>query len=200
MGDNKNGNWKKLLAKLKKVAPTAATVLDTAGDFVPGPAGIALEALARLVASAGPDDDMDAVASTILADPALMVRMEELSMEREKALLDNETKRIESVNATMREEARGEDAWTRRWRPFWGFISGACWGLLAVTVSVVILAVAFGLSEPTVLVAMAGAFDSMFVFWGVALAVLGVSAWKRGDLHLAREKTRGSTLRRFTVE
>jgi len=194
-----SGKWKKLLGKLAKIAPTAAKVLDTAGDFVPGPAGVALEALARLVAGAGPDADLDDVAGAIMADPALMVRMEELSMERERALLDNETKRIEAVNATMRAEAAGEDPWTRRWRPFWGFISGACWGILALTVALVIILVAVGLADAAVLSAMALAFDSMIVFWGVALAVLGVSAYTRGVTNI--EKAKGSAkLRSITIE
>lgn len=193
--------WKKLLGKLKKVAPTAATVIDAAGDVVGGPAGMALEALARLVAGAGPDDDLDNVASTIMADPALMVRMEELSMEREKALLDNETARIQAVNATMQAETRGEDPWTRRWRPFWGFVTGACWGLLAVTISVVILAVAFNAANQDVLGKMAEAFDSLFMFWSVALAVLGVSAYTRGVEKITAAKGKAVTkLRNISIE
>lgn len=193
------GTWKKLLQKLQKIAPTAATVLDTAGDFVPGPAGIALEALARVVAGAGPDEDLDAVAEKIMADPAMMVKMEELSMQREKNLLDNETARIASVNATMQAETKGEDPWTRRWRPYWGFVSGTCWGVLAVTVTAVILLVAFGVAEATVLAAIAGMFDSMIMFWTVALAVLGVTAYTRGAEKVARAK-RTTPLGRLSIE
>lgn len=198
----KGGKWKKLLGKLVAVAPTAAKVLDTAGDFVPGPAGIALEALARLVAGAGPDDDLDQVAETIMADPALMVRMEELSMQRESNLLDNETRRIEAVNATMRAEAGAVDPWTRRWRPYWGFVAGTCWGLLALALVITILIAAFGGDAALESIpVIAEAFEAMFVFWGVAGAVLGITAWTRGQEKIETAKGRvKSRLLDVTVE
>lgn len=189
----KNGSWKKLVDKLKKIAPgltkIAPDVLSTAGTIVGGPVGIGLEAMARMVAKLGPDEDLDAVADVIMANPQLMVQMEELALQREKMILDNDTLRIQAVNATMQTEATSEDKWTRRWRPFWGFITGACWGVLAITICAVILLVAVGLAQAVVLSAIAGMFDSMWAFWGVALAVLGVSAYTRGKekIELARK-------------
>lgn len=200
----KNGAWKKLVDKLKKLAPglakAAPDVLSTAGTIIGGPAGIALEALARMVAKAGPDEDLDTVAETIMANPQLMVEMEKLAMEREKMVLDNDTARIQSVNATMQVEAKSEDSWTRRWRPYWGFISGTCWGILALTACVVILLVAFGVAEASVLAAIASMFDSMWMFWGVALTVLGVAAYTRGKEKIALAHRPGAMLRKFEVE
>jgi len=185
MSDNKNGAWKKLVERLKKLAPglrrVAPDVLEGAGDLIGGPAGLALEALARIVAGAGADADMDEVAAAIQANPELMVKMEELALERERAILQNDTARIESVNATMRVEATGEDKWTRRWRPAFGFIAAGVWGLLGTTMAVVILCTSFGLGEPDVITYIGTAFTDMTMFWSVALAVLGVSAWTRGQ-------------------
>lgn len=183
------GSWEKVVNRIRKIAPglakVAPDVLSTAGTIVGGPVGIGLEALARMVTKLGPDEDLDAVADVLMANPTLMVEMEKLALERERMVLDNDTLRIQAVNTTMQAESTSEDKWTRRWRPFWGFITGTCWGILALTACTVILLVAFGVAEAAVLAAIAGMFDSMWMFWGVALAVLGVSAYTRGKEKIA---------------
>lgn len=187
---SKSGKWKQLMGRLSKIAPKAATVVDVAGDLVGGPAGIALEALARVLAGAGPEEDLDTVAEVIMSRPELMVKMEELAMQREAALLDNDTRRIEAVNATMRSEAGASDSWTRRWRPYWGFVAGTAWGILALSLALTMLIAAFGgESALEAIPVIASAFEAMFVFWGVAGAVLGITAWTRGQekLELARK-------------
>lgn len=179
------GPWKKLLAHLKKFAPK---VLDVAGDVVGGPAGMGLDALARLVAGAAADAEQDEVAAAILADPSLLARMEELAIERERILVDLEkahlaadTERQRQVSETMRAEYQVEDKFVRRWRPFLGWVVGVSFGLQMTGATVAI----FALPTADAVDAIA-ALAGLAVLWGPAMAVLGVTSWTRGAEKKAR--------------
>jgi hypothetical protein len=178
-----SGKWKKLLGFLKKVAPA---VVGVAGTAVAGPgAGGALATIARSLVGGSEDLDLDDVASKIFADPATMVEMERLAIQRERneqdaefEKLELEKERQEIVNLTMRAELQAEDPWSRRWRPYFGFVAATAFGLQIV--GVVFIMVTGGDSD--LIKEVAG----MTVIWAPAMAVLGVTSWSRGVEKKAR--------------
>lgn len=193
--EDKKGFWKKLTSRLQKVAPM---VLAGVGDQLGGPAEWGLEALARLIAGSSISEDREEVAKKIVENPDLMVKLETIALEKERlyiaakeAELQADTDRIKTVNETMRSEAGADDKWTRRWRPFWGFVSGACWGALALSMVVAILDVAFWGGDAAVITVIGDAFAGMTLFWGVATAILGISAYTRGREKIERVKREG---------
>ena len=66
------------------------------------------------------------------------VRIEELRLEA--SLADNDAAKLESVNETMRVEAMGTltNPLSGKWRPLWGIVGLAVWGLLQVALSVAV--------------------------------------------------------------
>jgi len=74
----------------------------------------------------------------------------------------------------MRQEAVSGDAWQRRWRPFWGYISGVAFFIQILAIIYVMIAI------PAYAAAVITSIASLQVFWSVPLAVLGISAYQRG--------------------
>ena len=173
----KNGKWKKLLGHLKGIVPA---LVGVAGTAVGGPAaGGVLATIARSITGAGEDDDLDDVASRIFGDPAAMVEMEKLAVERQKneddarlreIALEIEGQRL--VNETMRAELAAEDSWSRRWRPYFGFVAGTAFGIQVLGVTYVMVTG----GDPNLIAAVAG----LTVIWAPAMAVLGINGWTRG--------------------
>ena len=101
--------------------------------------------------------------------------------EFQKSMLGFEAAMITQINQTMRQEGQSDDPWRRRWRPYWGYVAGTAFGLQIVLIMVIGgWAVVFqpGRAED-ILAALAGLASSLLPIWGMALAVLGVSVWKR---------------------
>jgi len=187
MKDSTKQKWKDLFGHLKKLAPN---LLGAVGTVAGGPAvgGLAYT-LARAVASAPDGTDPDDLAASIFGDPKAMLELERITIEREKLALEAqkaeseaETARLETVNATMRAEAGADDPWTRRWRPAWGFISAGAFFLQVAAIAYLMFA---GDPESAVLITSIG---SLSVFWSVPLAILGISAWTRGQEKMLRVK------------
>jgi len=149
--------FEKILDGVKAVAPVAANLV------VPG-SGSLVEGLMRAVTGDGPETSIDAVAEKIAADPALMVQLQEKAMGHEAKLAEIEARKLESVNATMREEAKSEKWPQYTWRPFNGFT-------FPLAVLLIYFALpAFGKDVPDV---------PQWVWMGW-LSILGVATWDRG--------------------
>ena len=185
MGEKNKAFFKKLLATLRGVAPT---LVATAGTAVGGPAaGGILGRLMLEVTGKGEDADLDAVAEQILGSPELRIRLEELAIEREKNEVEAqlreyeiETARIALVNETMRAEFKAEDPYVRRWRPTFGYVAAAAFGLQACGVTYILVAG----GEPGLLESFAG----LTGIWAPAMAVLGITSWTRGKEKTERVK------------
>lgn len=149
--------FKKIVEGVKIVAPTVANLM------VPG-SGTVLDGLMRAVTGDGPEASIEAVAEKIAADPALMVQLQEKAMDHEAKLAEIEARKLESVNATMREEAKSEKWPQYTWRPFNGFTFP-----LAVLLIYFVLPVA-GKTVP----------DVPQWVWAGWLSILGVATWDRG--------------------
>jgi hypothetical protein len=116
-----------------------------------------------------------------------MVKMEQLAVEREKNEQDAEIRRLElaskqqeMVNLTMQAEAKADDKWTRRWRPYFGYVAATAFGLQIV--GVVYIMVTGG--DPELIARVV----SLTPIWTPALAVLGVTSWGRSQEKTARIK------------
>lgn len=87
---------------------------------------------------------------------------------------------LREVNATIRAETQSEDAFTRRWRPFFGYVAAATWGLQAAAIA---FAIAYATAVPgraaDILPALAQLMGAMTVMWGIALSVLGIQVVQR---------------------
>jgi len=169
-------DWNDLGKSIANMAPMLGSALGPGGTLI-----------GSLISSAfGSDtEDPEELAKIISADPQAAVKLREIELnnkvELEKLVIQaeanrlaNETSRIESVNATMRTESISGDVWQRRWRPFWGYISGTAFFMQILAIIYVMIA------QPATAAAIIGSIASLQVFWSVPLAVLGISAYQRG--------------------
>jgi hypothetical protein len=123
--------------------------------------------------------DPETAAEALKNDPALLVQFETRCREIELEFFREETKRIGTVNKTMQTEAKSEDPWTRRWRPFWGFSSAVaflfvcglcCWLAFDAVAS-------RDAGALKMIPEVVAAFATLFAIPG---AILGVASWHRG--------------------
>lgn len=150
---------------------------DSAGRVVDDVVG-----LARRVTGA---DDADAALARLQADPELAIRFQREMNALEIAWLEAETERLTEINRTMRVEASSADPYTRRWRPTWGYVSAAAWGIQALAIAVAVIGATWlsfrGQAGQAVslLEGIGNLVAAMTVSWSVALAVLGVQIRER---------------------
>ncbi|MBI2235398.1 MAG: ribokinase [Magnetospirillum sp.] len=94
---------------------------------------------------------------------------------------------LSEVNTTIRAEAASEDPYTRRWRPTWGYVTAATWGLQTVAIVACLMGAVWASIEgkadvvTALLTGSASLAGALAVQWSVALAVLGVAVVKRSD-------------------
>ena len=178
--------FKKLLGHVKKFAPRLIE------EFAPGG-----ELVADLVRSVTGKSDLEEASQAVLADPTLLLELEKLAVERQRIVIEGRvarikemTARLQSINETMRAEMQTDDNFRGRWRPYWGYVSGTAWGVTALAFAIVIVLAGAGVDGAAeALPAIAQGFADMSVFWGVALAVLGVAVWSRGEEKKKRVST-----------
>lgn len=171
-------NWSDIGGIVAKAAPVLGTVLG-------GPAGGAIGAV---VASAlGVEAEPEAVDEAIKADPQAVLKLKELEAthqhELNVAAIQAETARLAEINATMRAEYAANDAYVRRWRPTFGYMVAATWGLQTAAIAVAIIWGAIISPEYAgetigAVTTLAGALSAQ---WGVALAVLGINVTSRSS-------------------
>lgn len=163
-------DWSDLGGIVAKAAPLVGSLLG-------GPAG---GAVGGLVAKAlGTDSEPAAVAEALKANPAALERVRKLELENERELtrmhLEAETTRLAEVNKTMRAEAASDDAYVRRWRPTFGYLTALAWIVQCAAIAWSIVA------SPEQAGSVAQAVTALTPMWGVALAVLGVNVAKRSQ-------------------
>lgn len=142
-------------------------------------AGEAAERVAGVVQSVTGTDDAHIAREALSANPELRVELQRQLNELAIALAQEETKRQKAVNETIRAEAKGEDPWTRRWRPFIGFITGVSF-FAAVIGFFVIVGMAIAKNDPTFMGHIPTLIGQLVMLFGVPGAILGVASWHRG--------------------
>jgi hypothetical protein len=152
-----------------------------------------LPALVNLVGGAlgKIDNPIAKTASSALADVGTAIGKKEITPEQlaeghrhieamDKTESEDFQTALREVNATIRAEAQSEDAFTRRWRPFFGYVAAATWGLQAAAIA---FAIAYATAVPgraaDILPALAQLMGAMTVMWGIALSVLGIQVVQR---------------------
>jgi len=115
----------------------------------------------------------DEAVKKLQADPELMLRFQETASQQAVAFYQEETKRLQSVNETMRSEAQSDDPYVRRWRPTFGYVVSVSW-LAQMGACGYAIVVTPG-DAPQIINSMV----NLSTMWGIALAVLGVSVHQR---------------------
>lgn len=151
--------------------PLAGAVVGALSETLLGNPDGTEEEIAAVVAGGGPD----VFAKITEAQRLLKVRLAEINVDLDKVA----AQMMKSVNVTMREEAKSEHWVQYSWRPFWGFISGACFGVVCVFVCALAWRAVFGGRPDAIAMIpqLVGAFTALFAIPG---AILGVAAWHRG--------------------
>lgn len=170
---------------LASVAPTIIGWF--AGDKAEATANKVLDVAKGLT---GKSDAGEAVAA-LKADPHLVLEFQKALMSLELELVREDNKALAEVNATMRAEATSEHWPQWSWRPFWGFTSGTAF------LFVCILCCVLGYRAVTekdmnalgMIPQLVSAFAALFAIAG---AILGVTAWKRGQEKIERIKARAN--------
>ena len=142
------------------------------GDDRSKAAAVADQVIGVAKSVTGKDNGEDALAA-IKADPALALQLQQSWMAHELAMVQEDTKQLGEINATIRAEAASSDKYVSRWRPTFGYAMAATWTAQMGAVSWVIIA------EPTQAPAIINAMVNTAPIWGIALAVLGVSVASR---------------------
>lgn len=155
------------LAQLAPAVMGLFTKNETAGK-----AAEAVSTVAKAITGKGSDDE---ALAALKADPKLLVEYQQAMNAQAVAMYQEETKRLESVNVTIRAEAMSNDPFVRRWRPYYGYVVATTWGLQMLAVSAAI--VLYPKDVPAIVAAMV----SLSVMWSIALGVLGVAVHKRSN-------------------
>lgn len=177
-----NSAWDTLKGLVSNVAPVLGNAI------APGFGGIAT----ALISSAlGVENEPEAMVAAIEgASPETIARLQEvesnnkaeleqLKIQREIKQIETDGKAIEAVNTTIQVETKSEDKWTRRWRPFWGYISAAAF-FISVLGILVLIAYAIGTKQISLIGEIPGIITALFTLFTIPGAILGVSAWHRG--------------------
>jgi hypothetical protein len=157
---------------LAQYIPTAIRYLT--GDDESKAAAVADQVVGVAKQVTGKDSAEDALAA-IKADPAMALQLQQAWLTHELALVQEETRQLAEINATMRAEAASADAFVRRWRPTFGYAVALTWTATMVAISWAIVA------QPAQAPAIISALVNTSPIWGVALGVLGIAVVKRSD-------------------
>lgn len=117
----------------------------------------------------------DEALEAIKADPKLLIEYQNGVNEQAIALMQEETKRLEAVNETMRSESQSGDPFVRRARPAFIWTMAVTWGIQMFCLSAAVL---FYPEKAGALIKSIGELTSM---WGIALGVIGVYFKARSD-------------------
>jgi len=91
-------------------------------------------------------------------------------------MFEAETARQAVVNETMRVESGAEDAFVRRWRPFFGYSVAIAWFIQSMAIAATMLL------DPSKAATLIVAFgEGTATHWMVALSVLGIGIWSRSQ-------------------
>lgn len=158
------------------------TTLPILGAALGGPLGGAAGKVVSEIL--GVENNPEAV-MTALGDPQAIITLKQAQIESDKqitlAYVAAETRRLEIVNKTIRNEANSFDWFVRRWRPFYGYCLAVTWTIQMIMITYYI---GDALTDTNVKFAEAVAplvsvFTIIAGMWTVALTVLGVSVHSR---------------------
>lgn len=154
----------------REIADTVGGMAPLIGSALGGPAGAAVGTLAAK--ALGVTATPDAVAQA-LGDPDAAIKLKRLENDHQQTLtrmvLEAESVRLGEVNKTMRAEAASNDAYVRRWRPTFGYLTAMAWVIQCGAIAWSIV------TAPEQAGVVAQAVTALTPMWGVALAMLGIN-------------------------
>lgn len=123
------------------------------------------------------ENNAETLHQKLLTDPALLQEMSRQFQELEIRVLMEESARLSFINQSMQVEAQSNDAYVRRWRPTYGYLTAIAWfAMMAGSSAAIFWAVVKDPEQaPVIINAMGTALAQSSMLWGIALAVLGVS-------------------------
>ena len=101
-------------------------------------------------------------------DPDLQIEMAKAMQPVIIAQYQEESKRLETINATMRVEIQSDDKFKSYWRPVFGYIMAISWGAMMFSIIFAII------QTPEQASLIINSFSALGMMWSVGLAVLGV--------------------------
>lgn len=158
------------IAAAKQFAPSLIGSLfgDKAESVAKDVVGIAQ----NITGESSPKTAMEALANS----PELVLQFKEATMDYQLKIAQEETSRLQTINATMVAESKSEHWPQYSWRPFNGFLFGITlfcnYGITAI--------VNTWASTPSVAQTIP---EIVFIVWG---SILGVTAWTRGNEKAAK--------------
>jgi hypothetical protein len=158
------------------------------GDDKSKVAKYAEQAISVAQAVTGKPTGEEALAA-IQANAALAKAFQDNVFAFERSWLEEETKRLESVNQTMRVEATSADPWQRRWRPFWGFLSAIQFNVCATGI-IGIAGYAIYKRDVEMIRSLPDLVTALAMLFTIPGAILGVASWLRGKTQLEQAKIR----------
>ncbi len=177
--------WDVVKSGLSFVAPLLSSAVIPGSGGVVGPMvanllGVDNEPNAIAKALENPNPDLVRQLKQIESDNAIELRKIAAQVEVARLVLEGKeiaagAESIESVNKSIRIEATAEDPWTRRWRPFWGYMSAVAFFMICGAIGAAII---WGTND--ILKELGSIVMSIAALFAIPGAILGVSAWHRG--------------------
>lgn len=159
-----------IITGLAQLAPTILPLLSR--DETAQKAAEAASIVARQIT--GKESDETALAA-LKASPTLQLEYQRAMNDHAVAFYQEETKRLEAVNSTIRAEVASSDPYVRRWRPTFGYIGALSFGAMMFGLAYTIF------DDPAEAANVATAIGSMSGVWAPLMAVLGVAVWSRSQ-------------------
>lgn len=153
---------------LAQLAPSIMG-LFTRDDTATKAAGI-VSTVAKTITGANTDEG---ALETLKANPAMLIEYQKAINAHALGMYQEETKRLETVNATIRAEYTSCDPYVRRARPTFIYAMAASWTFQMAAISVAMV------WKPEQAGPLITAATGLTTMWGVALAVIGVAVHKR---------------------
>ena len=146
------------------------------GDKAADTAGEILEIAKVATGAETPDKAMKMIES----NPEAALKFKEMMINYEAMVIQEDTKRLDIVNQTMRTEYE-TTGWKTGWRPYWGYLSGTMFGVQMLAFSYIgIYAIMKTPKEAVeVINAIATLAAALSTTWLLALSVLGLAVHKR---------------------
>lgn len=194
------------------MAPLIPVAISLAAKFLPSIIGMfkgdkaeqRAEEVVNIAKVITGQDTPEEIIKILENDAALASQFKDKLIDFQTTIYQEDTKRLESVNQTMRAElANGEKVdnfyqfflafWKGGWRPYWGFMSGTAFGVQIFGFMAVIGYSLYKVFNHTgeakltlndvvlIINALATLAGALMATWALALAVLGVAVWKRSD-------------------
>lgn len=161
-----------IVTALVSAAPALIGLFDSPDDRTVSKAVKVASDVAQEVTGKGGDGE---ALRALQEDPELLFEYQRQTAHRAIVLYQEETKRLQTVNETIRAEVASRDPYVRRMRPTMGYALILSWTLTMAAIVYTIV------TDPAAASAVIVALADLSVMWSVALSVLGLYVYKRSE-------------------